>query len=95
MSLTREDLEDIKQLMESVVYTATASQFKQINEHFDAVDKRFEEIDKRFEAIDTRFDEAEALQNEILQAVSDESATQGATLDHHETRITRLEKAAA
>ncbi len=88
MSLTREDLEDIKQLMESVVYTATASQFKQINERFDAVDKRFEEID-------TRFDEAEALQNEILQAVSDESATQGATLDDHETRITRLEKAAA
>lgn len=88
MSLTRDDLDDIKQLMESVVYTATVSQFEQINKRLDA-------MDQRFDAMDQRFDDAQELQNEILQMVSDESATQGATLDDHEVRITRLEKAAA
>lgn len=77
MSLTREDLEDIKQLMEAVMNAAMKEQ------------------DKKFARLEQRFDEAQELQNEILQAVSDESASQGAALDNHETRIIRLEKAAA
>ena len=77
MSLTREDLEDIKQLMEAVMSAAIKEQ------------------DKKFARLEQRFDEAQELQNEILQAVSDESASQGAVLDNHETRIIRLEKAAA
>lgn len=77
MSLTREDLEDIKQLMEAVMNAAMKEQ------------------DKKFARLEQRFDEAQELQNEILQAVSDKSASQGAVLDNHETRIIRLEKAAA
>ena len=77
MSLTREDLEDIKQLVEAVMNAAMKEQ------------------DKKFARLEQRFDEAQELQNEILQAVSDESASQGAVLDNHETHIIRLEKAAA
>lgn len=86
--MTTDDLHDIKQLMEAVVGAAMKEQDAKF-------EKRFEKIDTRFEQMEQRFDEAQELQNEILQAVSDESAAQGVTLDNHETRITRLEKAIA
>lgn len=88
MSLTRDDLADIKQLMEAVVGAAMKEQDAKF-------EKRFEQIDQHFEQVEQRFNEAQELQNEILEAVSDESARQGAMLDDHETRITRLEKSVA
>ncbi|MGB4762563.1 MAG: hypothetical protein WBP12_04390 [Candidatus Saccharimonas sp.] len=98
MSLTSDDLADIKQLMEAVVSAAIKGQdeqfnkidqrFEQIDQRFEQIDQRFDKIDKRFEQIDDRLDTIELTQNEILNAV-------GAELADHETRIQQLEHAAA
>jgi len=52
MSLTSDDLADIKQLMESVLSGHTA----EINKRFDKFDKHFEEVDKRLDRVDERLD---------------------------------------
>ena len=52
MSLTSNDLADIKQLMESVLSGHTA----EINKRFDKFDKHFEEVDKRLDRVDERLD---------------------------------------
>lgn len=52
MSLTSNDLADIKQLMESVLSGHTA----EINKRFDKFDKHFEEVDKRLDRVDKRLD---------------------------------------
>lgn len=73
MSLTSDDLADVKQLMESVLSSHTAEinkRFDDINkrlrsmdERFDGVDERFDSINKRLDSMDKRFDENEEIQN--------------------------------
>ena len=61
MSLTSDDLADVKQLMESVLSGHTA----EINKRFDKFDKHFEEVDKRLDRIDKRLDKADERFDEI------------------------------
>ncbi len=52
MSLTSDDLADIKQLMESVLSGHTA----EINKRFDGINRRLDNTDKRLDGMDKRFD---------------------------------------
>ena len=52
MSLTSDDLADIKQLMESVLSGHAA----EINKRFDDINKRLDNTDKRLDGMDKRFD---------------------------------------
>lgn len=52
MSLTSDDLADVKQLMESVLSGHTA----EINRRFDDVNKRLDGVDRRLDGMDERFD---------------------------------------
>ncbi|MDO5343922.1 MAG: hypothetical protein Q4F02_03365, partial [Candidatus Saccharibacteria bacterium] len=65
MSLTSDDLADIKQLMQGLLN----QQMAQLDERFEAIDRRFEDIDRRFAEIVSRFDENAEVQNEILNAI--------------------------
>ena len=59
MSLTSDDLADIKQLMESVLSGHTAEinkRFNGINRLLDNTDKRLDGMDKRFDSINKRLD---------------------------------------
>lgn len=59
MSLTSDDLADIKQLMESVLSGHTAEinkRFNGINRRLDNTDKRLDGMDKRFDSINERLD---------------------------------------
>ena len=60
MSLTSDDLADVKQLMESVLSGHTAEinkRFDDINERLDGVDERLDGMDKRFDSINKRLDD--------------------------------------
>jgi hypothetical protein len=61
MSLTKEDLQAISDLMDV-----------KLNERLSVQDKRFDAIDKRFDAIDKRFDEQDEEFKEILDVRLDE-----------------------
>ena len=52
MSLTSDDLADVKQLMESVLSGHTA----EINKRFDDINKRLDNTDERLDGMDKRFD---------------------------------------
>ena len=52
MSLTSDDLADVKQLMESVLSGHAA----EINKRFDDVNKRLDGVDERLDGMDERFD---------------------------------------
>ena len=59
MSLTSDDLADIKQLMESVLSGHTAEinkRFDDVNKRLDGVDERLDGMDKRFDSINKRLD---------------------------------------
>ena len=58
MSLTSDDLADVKQLMESV-----------LSGHAAEINKRFDDVNKRLDGVDERLDENEEIQNEILNAI--------------------------
>jgi len=53
MSLTSDDLADIKQLMESVLSGHTA----EINKRFNGINRRLDNTDKRLDGMDKRFDD--------------------------------------
>ena len=53
MSLTSDDLADVKQLMESVLSSHTA----EINKRFDDINKRLDGMDERLDGMDNRFDD--------------------------------------
>lgn len=78
MSLTRDDLTDIKQLMTSLLSTQERS-------IMEAVDKRFEEQDEKLNeilnAVGTRFND----QDDLTLDHTDQ-------IKNHEKRIGRLEK---
>ncbi len=85
MSLTSDDLADIKQLMTSLL----SAQEKRIEAHMkEMMDKRFEEQDEKLNeilnAVGTRFND----QDEI-------SLDNTKQIKNHEKRILRLEKQAA
>ena len=84
MSLTSDDLADIKQLMESVLSGHTAE-----------INKRFDDINKRLDSMDKRFDENEEVQNEILNAIGTDLNRHSARLDDYEDRLKKLEHGVA
>jgi len=105
MSLTSDDLADIKQLMESVLSGHTAEinkRFNGINRRLDNTDKRLDGMDKRFDdinerlgSIDKRLDENEEIQNEILNAIGTDLNRHSARLDDYEDRLKKLERGVA
>lgn len=92
MSLTSDDLADIKQLMTSLLN----AQARQLEEHIDGeIAALRKEMDERFEEIDERFDE-------VLNAIGSDLESKAKTIDahdeqleSHERRITQLEAQAA
>lgn len=67
MSLTKEDVQTIKEIVGTSVDTKLvtaidslgvmlAKQFKAIDQRFDKIDKRFDKIDKRFDIINKKFE---------------------------------------
>ena len=84
MSLTSDDLADVKQLMESVLSSHTAE-----------INKRFDDINKRLDSMDKRFDENEEIQNEILNAIGTDLNRHSARLDDYEDRLKKLEHGVA
>jgi hypothetical protein len=84
MSLTSDDLADVKQLMESVLSGHTAE-----------INKRFDGINKRLDSMDKRFDENEEVQNEILDAIGTHLNRHSARLDDYEDRLKKLEHGVA
>lgn len=105
MSLTSDDLADIKQLMSSLL-SSQDKRFDAIEERFEKIDKRFEKIDKRFDAIEERFDkrfeevdkrfeDLDEKLNEILNAVGGEFSEQSEQIADHEQRTQQLERQTA
>lgn len=90
MSLTRDDLADIKQLMEAVVSAA----LKEQEDQFDGIDQRFDRIDQQFAKIDQKFADQDEKLDEILNAVGADLAKHSAKIDDHDVRIKRLERKA-
>jgi hypothetical protein len=84
MSLTSDDLADLKQLMEATVSVILKEQ-----------EKRFDAIDARFNAVEARFDEQDEKLNTIMDAVGVEFGEHVEQLEDHESRIIRLEKRTA
>lgn len=96
MSLTREDLEDIKQIVAAAVHQEVHSEISVVREGISEVRKELGgQISDLREYADKRFSEAEELQNEILNSIGTDLSQNTDDIANHETRITRLEKAAA
>ncbi len=92
MSLTSDDLADIKQLMQALLQ---AQEERMMN----AMDKRFDEVyrrmDERFDQVYEHLDEQDDKLNTIMDAVGTRFNEQDEQLDNHEERIVRLEKRVA
>lgn len=84
MSLTSQDLEQIK----SIVETSQSQTIEVIQELATEMDRRFEQVDKRFEQIDKRFDSIESR----LTSVEKELVKVNQKLAILESRISNLEK---
>ena len=82
MSLTSDDLADIKQLMQALLDAQETRIMTVMNQRLDQVEARFE----------ARFDEQDEKLNTIMDAVGVEFGEYAEQLDDHETRIVRLEK---
>lgn len=102
MSLTSDDLADIKQLMEATIGAAMKEQDGRLEKRFDAIDKRFDGIDNRLDGIDSRLDgidnrldDMDVKLDTIADAVGVEFEKHEDKLGNHEVRIVRLEKRAA
>ena len=88
MSLTSDDLADIKQLMSSLL----SAQEKRLDERFDKIENR---LDKMERETDRRFEEQDEKLDEILNAVGGEFLDQSEQISDHERRIRRLENQTA
>ena len=98
MSLTSDDLADVKQLMESVLSGHAAEinkRFDDVNKRLDGMDERFDDINERLGSIDKRLDENEEIQNEILNAIGIDLNRHSARLDDYEDRLKKLERGVA
>lgn len=91
MSLTSDDLADIKQLMQGLL----SQQAAQLDARFDAMDKKIEEVAEKIEEIDKHLADNADTQNEILNAVGSDLNRHSAKLDDHEERLNTLERKAA
>lgn len=89
MSLTSDDLADIKQLMQGLLSQQAAQLEKNLDEKLDGRLKKLEE------KLDERFAENVEMQNEILNAVGSDLNRHSAKLDDHEDRLNTLERKAA
>ena len=97
MSLTSDDLADVKQLMESVLSGHTAEinkRFDDINERLDGVDERFDSINKRLDGMDERFDDINKRLDSIDKRLDENEEVQneilnaiGADLNRHSARL--------
>ena len=99
MSLTTDDLADMKQLMESLLRAQEKRIDAKIESLEQKMDKRFTEQDRKFEAM---IEDMDAKLDDIILAVGDqlaqksgESETHTEQIDEHERRITRLETSVA
>lgn len=91
MSLTSDDLADIKQLMQGLL----SQQAAQLDARFDAMDKKIEEVAEKIEKIDKHLADNADTQNEILNAVGSDLNRHSAKLDDHEDRLNTLERKTA
>ena len=76
MSLTREDLKAISDLIEVKLneqesrmdqkFEAIDQRFDKVDQKFEAIDQRFDKVDQKFEAIDQRFDDQDKKFEEML-----------------------------
>ena len=99
MSLTSDDLADIKQLLEVAVANALNNSFEEKTEKTlkDILDEKLEQQSRTLrkalkEDMDVRLTEQDEKLDEILDAVGTDLAKHTASIDDHETRIVRLEK---
>ncbi len=92
MTLTREDLGEIKRVVIGIVDSKVDSKieelalmiakgFEGVHKQFELIDKRFQEIDKRFQEIDKNF-EAIDKRFDIIES----------RLDHMDARLAMLER---
>ena len=96
MSLTSDDLADIKQLMTSVVRAEVSAEVGVLR---DEINERFEETDNKIDTLASnvakRFDEQDDKMNEILNALGADLNEHEEQIEDHERRIYRLEQKAA
>ena len=97
MSLTSDDLADVKQLMESVLSGHTAEinkRFDDVNKRLDGMDDRFDSINKRLDGMDDRFDDINERLDSIDKRLDENEEVQneilnaiGADLNRHSARL--------
>ncbi len=97
MSLTSDDLADVKQLMESVLSGHTAEinkRFDSINKRLDGMDERFDDVNKRLDGMDERFDDVNKRLDSIDKRLDENEEVQneilnaiGADLNRHSARL--------
>lgn len=97
MSLTSDDLADVKQLMESVLSGHTAEinkRFDDVNKRLDGVDKRLDGMDKRLDGMDKRFDDINERLDSIDKRLDENEEVQneilnaiGIDLNRHSARL--------
>ena len=85
MSLTMDDLQAIRVIVEDIVETNVEDAKQQTAAGFAEVDKKFANIDKKFANIDNKID---AMQSDITQIREDVQ-----TIDDKVTRIERVQNA--
>ena len=99
MSLTSDDLADVKQLMESVLSGHAAEinkRFDDINkrldntdERLDGMDKRFDSINKRLDGMDERFDDINKRLDSIDKRLDENEEVQNEILNAIGTDLNR------
>lgn len=99
MSLTSDDLADVKQLMESVLSGHAAEinkRFDDINkrldntdERLDGMDKRFDSINKRLDGMDKRFDDINERLDSIDKRLDENEEVQNEILNAIGTDLNR------
>ena len=97
MSLTSDDLADVKQLMESVLSGHTAEinkRFDDVNKRLDSVDERLDGMDERFDSINKRLDGMDKRFDDINKRLDENEEVQneilnaiGADLNRHSARL--------
>lgn len=79
--MTDEQMDDIKQFLETTIDNRTRAV---VREELQPIDARLGSLEQRFDGLEQRFDEFAMVQNQILDAV-------GERFDDHEQRIKVLE----
>ena len=96
MSLTSDDLADIKQLMEALFRAHGAELKDEITRELRReMDRRFDEVDQQFKEVHRRFDEQREQLDDAMVAIGTIQEGQSEQLDGHEQRITLLERQVA